>query len=112
MPSQPFAASFFMNARRSGVSTSCAKFSRVGSITAGSWFSASHFSTSSANVCSWGVRSKSIALGEPPDAGETGERAAVDQDVDAREVARARGDQERDQLRDLVWPSHPRERRV
>ena len=45
IPSQPFAASFFMKARRSGVSASCVKFSRWGSITTGSWFSTSHCST-------------------------------------------------------------------
>src|SRR5262245_26645288 len=61
IPSQPLWASFFMNARRSGVSASWVKFSRVGSITTGSWFSTSHFSTSSANACSWGVKSKSTA---------------------------------------------------
>src|SRR5262249_20951830 len=60
IPSQPLAASFFMNARRSGVSTSWAKFSRGGSITAGWWFSTSHFSTCSANACSCGSRSKSM----------------------------------------------------
>src|SRR5262245_41071184 len=62
MPSHPFAASFFMKARRSGVSASCEKFSRWWSITTGSWFSTSHCSTSSANFCSSGEKSKSTGV--------------------------------------------------
>src|SRR3954469_22070950 len=60
MPSHPLSESFFMNARRFGVSTICAMFSRVTSKTSGSSLASRNFSTSSANSMISGEKSKSM----------------------------------------------------
>src|SRR5436305_15021631 len=49
-----------MKARRAGVSTICAMFSRVGSKTSGSALSSRKLSTSARNACCSGEKSKSM----------------------------------------------------
>src|SRR5438270_13948473 len=55
-----------MNARRAGVSTICAMFSRVGSKTSGSALSSRKRSTSAANSCCSAVKSKSMSPESTP----------------------------------------------
>src|SRR4029078_1424537 len=62
MPSQPRSASFFMKARRSGVSTICAMFSRVGSAMSGFACCPRKAAPSATNSCCSGVKSKSTVL--------------------------------------------------
>src|SRR4051812_30198136 len=60
MPSQPLWPSVFMNARRLGVSTICAMFSRVTSKTSGSSLASRNASTSARNANCSGANSKSM----------------------------------------------------
>src|SRR3954471_5933811 len=60
MPSQRRSAIFLMKARRSGVSTICAMFSRVGSATSGVACSSRKASTSATKACCSVVKSKSM----------------------------------------------------
>ena len=66
MPSQPRSPTWAMNARRFGVSTICAMFSRVRSMTSGSWCSSRNASTSATNCCCSSENSKSMRVSSPP----------------------------------------------
>src|SRR5450432_3458258 len=77
MPSQPFSPSLAMNARRLGVSTIWAMFSRVRSKTSGSSFASRNASTSSRNASCSGEKSKSIrppSLWSQPDPDDPSDR--------------------------------------
>src|SRR5690349_1863922 len=100
MPSQPLAPTSAMNARRFGVSTIWAMFSRVRSKTSGSSCSSRNFCTSAAKASCSGEKSKS--MGVSPQWASVDEVAGVHHQRLRGDHAGAVGGEEHDRVGDVA----------